>query len=52
MASNAHLPEWAFERAAPPTVPVTRLIDSAGVERGRRPADRLPPQGRRRGRRR
>jgi hypothetical protein len=50
MASNAHLPEWAFERAAPPTVPVTRLIDSAGVERGRRPADRLPPQGRRRGR--
>jgi hypothetical protein len=32
MVGNAHLPEWAFDRPAPPDTPVTRLVDSAGVE--------------------
>lgn len=30
--NSAHLPEWAYERPAPPDIPVTRLVDSAGVE--------------------
>lgn len=28
-----HLPEWAFDRPAPPRDPVTHLVDSAGIER-------------------
>jgi hypothetical protein len=28
----AHLPEWAFDRPRPPRTPVSRLVDSGGLE--------------------